>query len=670
MARKQAAIDAPGWGKWKIRLSLAVGAVAVIGACLAIRTLWGPGSASAQPSPSADSVSRPPRTTPAPRDAAATPFESTADVSGQTINVLAVVNGEKFTREQLAQECLRRYGNDVLETMINKQLILNACQQLRIVITRKDIDDEIKRMADKFGMSADRFLEMLREERDIVPDQYARDIIWPTLALRRLAADQIQVSHEEIDQAIESELGPAVRVRMITVGKREEAERLHALAVANPEDFGRLAKDHSEDKTSAAARGWIPPIRRHLGEPKIEQAAFSLAEGEISPIVQVANQFVIMKCEKHVEAARLNPQFRKQAEERIIEHLREKKLRSAAETMFSQLQSRVKVVNVYNDAKLRQQMPGVAATIDGTPITIRTLSEECITRHGRDVLDGEINRLLLTQELRRKELRVENADIDAEIARAADSYGYWTKDGAPDINRWLKDVTEKDGATIDLYVRDAVWPTVALKKIVGGRFEVSQQDLERGFEANYGERVEVLAIFLNDQRQAEKVWDMARENPTPERFGELASQFSIEPRSRAYYGKIPPIQKHGGEPAIEKEAFGLQPGELSGLISTGDTWVIMYCLGRTEPVVQDFDAVRDELYKDIHEKKLRLAMAQKFDELRESAQIDNFLAGTSQAGRRTSAPPATGTQLGGRVPFARPSGTDASSANRLSPPRR
>jgi hypothetical protein len=46
--------------------------------------------------------------------------------------------------------------------------------------------------------------------------------------------------------------------------------------------------------------------------------------------------------------------------------------------------------------------------------------------------------------------------------------------------------------------------------------------------------------------------------------------------------------------------------------------------------------VQGELEKDLHEKKLRLAMAQQFDRLQESAQIDNYLAGTLQSGKPSS----------------------------------
>jgi hypothetical protein len=49
--------------------------------------------------------------------------------------------------------------------------------------------------------------------------------------------------------------------------------------------------------------------------------------------------------------------------------------------------------------------------------------------------------------------------------------------------------------------------------------------------------------------------------------------------------------------------------------------------------VTEFAAVKDYLHQDILEKKTRLAMEDEFLSLRGDAQIDNFLAGTSQTGK-------------------------------------
>ena len=114
-------------------------------------------------------------------------------------------------------------------------------------------------------------------------------------------------------------------------------------------------------------------------------------------------------------------------------------------------------------------------------------------------------------------------------------------------------------------------------------------------------------------------------------FGDLAEQYSIEPQSKSLRGEVPPIRKFGGQPQLEDVAFELKPDELSGIIQLGDKFVILKCEGRTEPVDVKPKEVHDVLYQDIFEKKLRMAMSDKFDDIRTKARIDNFLAGTSQS---------------------------------------
>ena len=238
----------------------------------------------------------------------------------------------------------------------------------------------------------------------------------------------------------------------------------------------------------------------------------------------------------------------------------------------------------------------------------------------------------MLQAIKKAGIQVDPKDIDAEIARAAEAVGKLNKDGTVNVNEWLAFVTNNDLSKVDFYIEDEVWPTVALKKFVASKVEVTQEDLNKGFEANYGPRVEVLAMVLDDHRRARKYWGMASANPTPDFFGQLANQYSIEPASKANFGAVPPIRKHGGRPELEKEAFQLQAGELSKVIQVGEHWIILLCQGRTEPVVTDFDVVKEELRKNILEKKMRLAMAETFQQLREQAQIDNYMAGTSQPG--------------------------------------
>ena len=58
----------------------------------------------------------------------------------------------------------------------------------------------------------------------------------------------------------------------------------------------------------------------------------------------------------------------------------------------------------------------------------------------------------------------------------------------------------------------------------------------------------------------------------------------------------------------------------------GDKFTVLRCLGRTKPVVDSIDTVRGELTKDLREKKLRVAMAREFENLRQQSKIENLLA--------------------------------------------
>jgi parvulin-like peptidyl-prolyl isomerase len=600
----------------------------------------------AQPAKTATVPSRPaPQSKPQavqPASAAKATPKPASPPPASTLQVMAVVNGEQITRTELGRECIRRYGEEVLESMVNRQLISDACAQKGIRITDADVSAEIDKVAGRFGLARDRWLQLLREERGFSEEQYRREVLWPMLALRQLVAAEIEVTDADIKKAFESEFGPKVRARLIAVDSQQKAEQVRAAALADPNSFGDLSKKHTVEPGVAAAYGVIPPIRRHLGDPHLEQVAFALKPGQISEVVQVANMYYILKCEEHLQQQFLSgPQVAEQ-QSRMKEKLKESKLRSSAAEFFEKKKKEAQIDLILGSTpehqKKQQQMPGVAALVNGRQITFTQLADECITRHGNDVLDGEINRKLLQQELNRKKVGINDQDIDAEVARAADSYGFTKADGKPDVEKWLQSVTEQPGATVDLYVRDAVWPSVALKKLVGAKVEVTDEDLQKGFESNYGERVEVQAVVFSDQRQAQRVWELARNNNTEAFFSELAQQYSVEPSSRSNGGKVPPIRRYGGSPVIEQEAFKLKAGELSGIVAVEGQFIILRCLGRTKPVQTDFNAVRGELIKDIQEKKLRALMTKEFDRLREVGQVDNFLVGTSQSGVRSTSP--------------------------------
>ena len=549
--------------------------------------------------------------------------QATPSESGPAI--VALVNGQKIVLQDLANLCVLRHGEEVLENMLNRYLILQACQERKIEIKQKDVDDEIARIASKFNLSVQMYLKLLESERDIRPEYYASDIVWPMLALRELSKDMLKVSPQDIDRAFQSEFGPKVQVRMIATKDSAKLQQVHQQAAANPELFKTLAREHSEDPASASVEGLLPPIRMNTGEDELERIAFALQPGQVSEIFKVGDLNVTLQCVRHMPPA--NPPAAQLAEiqGRIKSELEEQKLRESAETIYTELRNRSQIVTVLGQSQLQQQYPGIAAVINGQSVTMEILEKECVKRFGNKILEGEINRKLVEDALTKSGQAVTQAEVDQEIRNTALFYGYINADGTPDVQRWVADVLSDKGKTIEMYVRDAVWPTVALKKLCADQVQITEEDVRMAFEANFGQRAEILAIVMSNQRTAQEVWEMARGRNTEQFFGELANQYSVEPSSRANFGKVPPLRKHGGQASLEKAAFGLKPGEMSGIIEVGGQYVILRSQGFTDPVVQDINAVKEDLVKEIREKKLAKQMDTMMAKLSADAQITNIL---------------------------------------------
>jgi len=550
------------------------------------------------------------------------------------IQTLAVVNGQDITRQQIADECMRRFGEATLKSIINKQLVIVELQKAGLQVTEADIDAEIANRAKPHGWSGEHYTKTICSGRNLTLDEFRNNFIWNELALRRLASQNIKVSPKELNDRMEFEFGQRVQVRQIVLDSMQQAQKIQAQAAANPANFERLAKEFSVDQVSRPVGGLIMhAVRRNAGFPELENLVFSLKQGEVSRVLAVADKFVVFRSEKVFPAEQIVPEQLPTIHERLVDQISNEKLNAEAGKLFKRLEKETKIVNVLNDPALKQQMPGVAAIVNGEKILINQVAENCISRFGAGMLDTELNRMILLQALKKAGSSVTEADLNAEIARAARSNGFLKKDQSVDTAAWLKYVTQNKPKREVFYIEDEVWPTVALKNIVSDAVEVTSEDLQKSFEANFGPRVEVLWIEANDHRKALKIWNMASANPTRDYFGELAHQYSVDPASMSNYGVVPPIQRHGGRLELEKEAFSLKPGEISKVVQQGESWVMMFCLGRTEPVVTDLDAVRQDLSEDILEKKMRIAMAQAFRRLRDHAQIDNFLKGTSQPGR-------------------------------------
>jgi foldase protein PrsA len=243
----------------------------------------------------------------------------------------------------VAHECMSRYATEVLDSMIDRMIVQQACEEQGIQVTPNEVEAEILRISKQFNLTPDTWFQMLQNDRKITPDQYRQNVIWPMLALKKLASEKIEVTDEDMKKAFIRDYGEKVRARMIMVENLRRAQEVQKLAAENPENFGALARKHSIEPNSKSLDGAIPPIRMYGGNETLEKEAFKLKQGEVSGIIQLGTgqQYAILLCEGRTERLVEYDEVKANLHDQILEE----KVQISVANIFKSLKERAVVQN-------------------------------------------------------------------------------------------------------------------------------------------------------------------------------------------------------------------------------------------------------------------------------------------------------------------------------------
>ena len=576
----------------------------------------------------------------------------------QTIpSVVAEVEGVKITKEELAFECLKMHGREEVEEMIGLALVMQECKRLNITVTDEEAKAEIERFASRFNVPVEKWLEVVKKDKGLSYNQYVAQIK-QRVGLKKIAGQSVQVTNEEIDRKLDSMYGPGVQVRQIVLFDQANAETVMRELQANPtkENFMSLAKQRSVDEVSASVAGLIPPIRRFSMPDNIqlENVLMNLKKDEMTGIINMGGFFAIFRCENDNYPAM--PVNRQELGQKTYYMIEEEKINKAMSQIMSQIIQKSQITNFFDQPQSQgvTQYPTIIASVNGETIQSQTVAEICAMRFGSEVLQGMIIHRIIQQKCKEANIAVSHEEIDAELARIAERQLPLTQDGRPNVAKLVEMHCREMKIEPAVYYSSVLWPKLALKKMAQASVQVTQEDMIKAFEATCGPRVEVLAIFLNEERKAYEVWSQARKVTAPNPnlkpqeqieqvkpvFGQLAAQYSIEQTTKYNHGMIDPIAKHSGMPHIEEVAFALQPGELSHIIPfdtvNGKQYMILFCLGMTQQSANGptgpYDAeIKQKLHDHIYDQKLEIEVSQVLNRLVSSATIDNYLTGKTQS---------------------------------------
>lgn len=282
----------------------------------------------------------------------------------------------------------------------------------------------------------------------------------------------------------------------------------------------------------------------------------------------------------------------------------------------------------------------VAYIYDNVPITREDLGEYLIARQGSQKVTNLINKRIIEHAAKLKGIEITAAEVEAALA--ADLAGLGVSK-----SEFVSRILKAYGKTLYEWKEDVIRPKLMMTRLCRGRVTVSNEDLVNAFQAHYGEKVDCKIIMYpaaDKHNVLHKIWPKIRND---EKEFDHYARTQPSPSLASVGGHIKPIGRNTtGDPKLEKVIFSLRQGEVSEVLDTAEGLVIVKCLGRVPPDTNmTIDKARQQLEKEVYERKERIEIAKLFQELQTQARPRSMITRFNpddQPATEPSVDPATG----------------------------
>lgn len=215
--------------------------------------------------------------------------------------VVATANGEKIYKDDLYDAMLSAGGQDTLNQLISKVLIIQEARRQGIEISDEEAEQELNGFKDELGAYFDQFLE----QSNLTKEQLKEELK-VNLYAKKMAMEQIEISDKDLETYFEEnkekfDIPEQVEARHILVETREEAEDILSKLQAGG-DFAALAKEHSLDNNNKDTGGNLGLFPKGIMESAFEEAAFTLPKGGVSQPVETRHGFHVIEVLNHQPA--------------------------------------------------------------------------------------------------------------------------------------------------------------------------------------------------------------------------------------------------------------------------------------------------------------------------------------------------------------------------------
>lgn len=198
-----------------------------------------------------------------------------------------------------------RVGEDQISALVDEiaqsKIIELESEKAGIKVNDEDMKNEIENFKKAYGFETDEDMSAALTQAGLTLEDFKEKQIMPTLKIKLLFENKHPVTEDELKTYFEDNKDSKfattpkeIKASHILVGTKEEADAVLS-DLKGGKDFAELAKEKSQDPGSKAQGGDLGFFGRGVMNPRFETAAFALAKGETSEVVEADNGFHIIK---------------------------------------------------------------------------------------------------------------------------------------------------------------------------------------------------------------------------------------------------------------------------------------------------------------------------------------------------------------------------------------
>lgn len=216
-----------------------------------------------------------------------------------TPDVVAIINGEKITKQMLADTLFDWDATITLDELIDQRIVAQEARKAGVVVTLEEIKAKIEEVKGRIppGQTFEEALKGI----GMTPGHYFARVKFQ-LQMEGILKKQVKVTDEDLNGFIKAS---HILVRIPYTQDPEERKTKDEEAKAKIEDlakkiqggldFAQAAKENSEDTSNKEKGGDLGYFGKNYMAPEFEEAAFKLKPGEMSPVVKTSFGYHLIK---------------------------------------------------------------------------------------------------------------------------------------------------------------------------------------------------------------------------------------------------------------------------------------------------------------------------------------------------------------------------------------